>query len=155
MTEVRPVRRADNLTAFMCRLSWNLGVSTSCSPLGLYTVCFILPFNVKAPVILNVGNYLRYETASHPGRSGSSVPEQIVFQRRQLGQWLIPSVKFWHNAAVEQNNRHLARNSCGALSRYNIHISCITPLGGANVVPISVRRVADCRVRRYIVKLLG
>jgi hypothetical protein len=30
-----PVRRADNLTTFMCRLSWNLGVSTSWNTLGL------------------------------------------------------------------------------------------------------------------------
>ena len=31
----RPVRRADNLTTFMCRLSWNLGVSTSRNHQGL------------------------------------------------------------------------------------------------------------------------
>jgi hypothetical protein len=31
----RPVRRADNLTIFMCRLSWNLGVSTTWNPQGL------------------------------------------------------------------------------------------------------------------------
>ena len=33
--ERRPVRRADNLTTFMCWLSWNLGASTSWNPLGL------------------------------------------------------------------------------------------------------------------------
>jgi len=31
----RPVRRADNLTTFMCRLSWNLGTSPSWNPQGL------------------------------------------------------------------------------------------------------------------------
>jgi hypothetical protein len=31
----RPVRRADNLTTFMCRLSWNLGSWTSWNPHGL------------------------------------------------------------------------------------------------------------------------
>jgi len=31
----RPVRRADNLTIFMCRLSWNLGTSNSWKLLGL------------------------------------------------------------------------------------------------------------------------
>jgi len=31
----RPVRRADNLTTFMCRLSWNMGASTSWNPQGL------------------------------------------------------------------------------------------------------------------------
>jgi len=30
-----PVRRADNLTTFKCRLSWNLGASTSWNPHGL------------------------------------------------------------------------------------------------------------------------
>ena len=29
------MRRADNLTTFMCRLSWNLGASTSWNPLRL------------------------------------------------------------------------------------------------------------------------
>ena len=31
----RPVRRADNLTTFMCRLSWNLAASSSWKPQGL------------------------------------------------------------------------------------------------------------------------
>jgi len=31
----RPVHRADNLTTFMCRMSWNLGDSTSWNPQGL------------------------------------------------------------------------------------------------------------------------
>ena len=32
---MRPVRKTDNLNTFMCRLSFNLGTSTSCNPLGL------------------------------------------------------------------------------------------------------------------------
>jgi hypothetical protein len=32
----RPVRRADNLTTFMCRVSWNLGASASWNPQGLF-----------------------------------------------------------------------------------------------------------------------
>jgi len=35
--QMRPVRRADNLTTFMCRLSWNLEASTSWNPPGLNT----------------------------------------------------------------------------------------------------------------------
>ena len=31
-----PVRRADNLTTFMCQVSWNLGTSTSWNPQGLF-----------------------------------------------------------------------------------------------------------------------
>ena len=34
-TGFSPVRRADNRTTFMCRLSWNLGASTSCNTQGL------------------------------------------------------------------------------------------------------------------------
>jgi hypothetical protein len=33
--KTRPVRMADNLTTFMCRLSRNLGASTSWNPQGL------------------------------------------------------------------------------------------------------------------------
>ena len=89
LTEGRPVSRTGNLTTFMCRLSGNLGASTSWNPMGLYTDCFILPLKVKAQVLRNVGNYLRCETGSHTGRPGSSIQEQIRFQRRQSGQWLI------------------------------------------------------------------
>jgi len=38
----RPVRRADNLTTFMCRLSWNLGASTSWHPQGLSRPVMVL-----------------------------------------------------------------------------------------------------------------
>jgi hypothetical protein len=41
----RPVRRADNLTNLMCRLSGNMGASTSWNPQGLwglYRDCFTL-----------------------------------------------------------------------------------------------------------------
>ena len=34
---VKPVRSADNLTTFMCRLSWNLGASTFWNPQGLFS----------------------------------------------------------------------------------------------------------------------
>jgi len=56
----RPVRRADNLTTFMCRLSWNLGASTSWNPqalsrpvmgllyLYLYLICV---FNLAAHLL--------------------------------------------------------------------------------------------------------
>ena len=35
MSTMRSVPRTDNLTTFMCRLSWNLGTSTSRNPQGL------------------------------------------------------------------------------------------------------------------------
>jgi hypothetical protein len=40
----RPMRRADNLTTFLCRLSWNLGAWTSWNPWGLsrHVMGFIL-----------------------------------------------------------------------------------------------------------------
>jgi len=46
-----PVRRADNLTTFMCRLSWNLGASNFGNPqglsrpvIGLLYLCFYVHF---------------------------------------------------------------------------------------------------------------
>jgi hypothetical protein len=33
---MQPVHGADNLTTFMCRLSWNVGASTSWNPQGLF-----------------------------------------------------------------------------------------------------------------------
>ena len=42
----RPVRRADNFTTFMCRLSWNLGASNSWNTQGLFrTVMGLLYFS--------------------------------------------------------------------------------------------------------------
>ena len=35
---------ADNLTTFMCRLSWNLGASTSWNPQGLSRPVMVLPY---------------------------------------------------------------------------------------------------------------
>jgi len=40
----RPKRRADNLTTFMCRISEDLGASTSWNPQGQYRVA--LPFTI-------------------------------------------------------------------------------------------------------------
>jgi hypothetical protein len=40
------MRRADNLTTFMCRLSWNLEASTSWNSQGLSKDCFTL-YTVK------------------------------------------------------------------------------------------------------------
>jgi hypothetical protein len=37
---MRPVLRSDNLTTFTCRMSGNLGASTSWNPQGLSRVCF-------------------------------------------------------------------------------------------------------------------
>jgi hypothetical protein len=42
----RPVRRADNLTTFMCRLSWNLGAPISRKPQALNRDCCTFPFYI-------------------------------------------------------------------------------------------------------------
>jgi hypothetical protein len=49
----RPVRRADNLTTFMCRLSWNMGSSTYWNPQGL-----------PRPVMVLIYLYLYYPADS-------------------------------------------------------------------------------------------
>jgi hypothetical protein len=49
----RPVRRADNLTTFIFRLSWNLRASTSWNPMGLsrpvvwWLYHYLLPITIK------------------------------------------------------------------------------------------------------------
>ena len=47
----RPARRADDLTTFMCSLSWNLGASTSWNPQGLSRTImgFLCIFNPLTP----------------------------------------------------------------------------------------------------------
>ena len=58
--KMRPMRSADNRITFMCRLSWNLGVSTSWNPQGLprpvmrllYLCCNVL-FWCHAPCTVN------------------------------------------------------------------------------------------------------
>ena len=41
---MRPVRKANNLTSFMCILSWNLGALTFWNPQDLYRYCFTFTF---------------------------------------------------------------------------------------------------------------
>jgi hypothetical protein len=48
---MRPVCRADNLTTFMCRLSWNPGASTSWNPQSLQTDCFLFHY-VNSKLVL-------------------------------------------------------------------------------------------------------
>jgi hypothetical protein len=54
-----PVRRADNLTTFMCKLSWNLGASTSWNPQGLSTP-------VMAPICLLASGKLQCSSLLPP-----------------------------------------------------------------------------------------
>jgi hypothetical protein len=50
----RPVRKADNLTNLVCRLSWNLGASTSGNHLGLSRLLmWLLYFYLYLPSYLN------------------------------------------------------------------------------------------------------
>jgi len=67
----RSVRRADNLTTFMCRLSWNLGASTSWNPQGLSRpvmglLCFYVRvlYPEQATVLSNLDNENRRNTES-------------------------------------------------------------------------------------------
>jgi hypothetical protein len=50
------VRRADNLTTFMCQLSRNLGASTSWNPQGLSRPVMGLLFYVEIKVTFSVSN---------------------------------------------------------------------------------------------------
>ena len=67
-----PVRRADNLTTFMCRLSWNLGASTSWNPQGLSRpvmgLLYLLPVQFRSllmrPSELSIIFLVEYRTPS-------------------------------------------------------------------------------------------
>ena len=58
------MRRSDNLTTFMCRLSWNLGASTSWNPQGLsrpvmgllylYSLATLKTLNTVTPLQQNI-----------------------------------------------------------------------------------------------------
>jgi hypothetical protein len=69
------VRRADNLTTFMCRLSRNLGASSSWNPKGLSRpvmgLLFFLPFPADACTHnwhVNFGNIMIIEKNIFSGR---------------------------------------------------------------------------------------
>jgi hypothetical protein len=47
----RPVRRADNLTTFMCRLSWNMGALTCWNPQALSKACTRIAFSLPLPLL--------------------------------------------------------------------------------------------------------
>ena len=55
------MRRAENLTTFMCRLSSNLGASTSLNPLGLYRLAMELLYlhleNGYSTLLQNSANF--------------------------------------------------------------------------------------------------
>jgi len=59
----RPVSRVDNLTTFMCRLSWNLGATTSWNSQGLSSPVMGLLY---VYLFHRLGR-MPYYTASRPG----------------------------------------------------------------------------------------
>ena len=63
----RPVRRADNLATFMCRLSWNLGASNSWNPQGLSRPVMGLLYLLPSRYIVN---YWAHEVISKWKTSG-------------------------------------------------------------------------------------
>jgi len=60
--ERRPVRKADNLTTFMCRLSWKLGALTRWNLQALSKACtgitFPLPFPLEGTILTRTKNSL-------------------------------------------------------------------------------------------------
>jgi len=60
------VRKADNLTTFMCRLSWNLGASTSWSPQRLSRPVMGLLYENYSTGIFSMSTHLATYSTSQP-----------------------------------------------------------------------------------------
>jgi hypothetical protein len=73
----RPVRMADNLTTFMCRLSWNLGASTSWNSQGLSRPVMGLLF-------LYLSLYLLYAAGIRQGKA----LWPVLFKTRWDQNWM-------------------------------------------------------------------
>ena len=71
----RSVRRADNLTTFMCRLSWNLGASTFWNPEVPYRDCFTILLTVNDMV----------DKRCHVTNGTLSLPQETVTVRNKRG----------------------------------------------------------------------
>jgi hypothetical protein len=79
----RPVRRSDNLTAFTCRLSWNLGTSISWNPKGLSRP-------VMGLLYLSIGTVGRNEVCVYrevKELNGKFVPIHVM--KRYRGSWCV------------------------------------------------------------------
>ena len=85
------MRRADNLTAIMCRLSWNLGASTSWNPLGLSRLVielFYLYLYLFYPYISNsIVFYIKY--AFIPFTSLEYILHSCDVFYKLLGQYML------------------------------------------------------------------
>jgi hypothetical protein len=77
----RPVRRADNLTTFIYRLSWNLGTSTSWKTSGPVQICNGIALPLSSPPI-------RPMSQLHPSKS--------------LGTHKLPITVSFHKPAIPQ-----------------------------------------------------
>ena len=78
-----PVRRADNLTTFMCRLSWNLGASASWNPQGLSRPVMGLLYLYR-----HLHNSCRYHRDVR-SRSGFNVPSTSAWTlAAMIGQYM-------------------------------------------------------------------
>jgi len=101
------VRKADNLTTFMCRLSWNLGTSASWNPQGLSSslMGFIYLFYRKF-LGTRWRSWLRYWTTSR--KVVGSIPDGVIV----IFHWHNPS---GHTVALgltkpltEMSTRHIS-----------------------------------------------
>ena len=95
------MRRADNLTTFMCRLAWNLGASTSWNPQGL-----------SRPV-MGLLNLIMWKNSVEPGRPRMSV------WRMRVSCWM-----------TNVTNTHIDYVNCfsTATKFARTHVHCLTCL---------------------------
>jgi hypothetical protein len=83
------VSRTDNLTAFMCRLSWNMEASNSCNPQGLFRPVQVLLFTPASMIrpMLRTHHLHASRTRRTNGQNLCTFYKVIIYRKwRSIGQ---------------------------------------------------------------------
>ena len=125
------MRRADNLTTFMCRLSWNLGASTSWNPqclskpvMGLlYLLSFYLGFvivsdlAIKNCLILKDSKYLY---ASRTVKGTTCRPHRVPVIK------LLPHKLYRHRFSAYRDTTLYNKGGCTSLFFQTPHVTTLS-----------------------------
>jgi len=121
----RPVRRADNLTTFMCRLSHYLWASAFWNPHGLYRDCFISLACFFPNDILHLirPSWSNTENRDKLSRIFCSPPEMCVTVYTDSGIYILLSDASSSNEAVHLQQRLRSLSTELVTLRNRLHVS--------------------------------